>query len=264
MQSLFPIIYEDDELLVINKPAGLVCHPTKGDATSSLIGRIRLYLGHALNSPNGPAVAPQMINRLDRETSGVVMVAKQQEPARELRRLWEAGLVQKHYIAIVHGHVPERHARIDAPLGRDRQSRVAIKDRVCPDGAPALTEFIRWEVFVRQNGLFSSLHVFPKSGRKHQIRIHLAHYGHPIVGDKLYGHDEQCYLDFVAGRLSDGQKAMLLLANHALHARSVTLNWRGNVREFAVEPEESLVTFVREGVERRRGASGLWNPNAFV
>src|SRR5271166_3930938 len=96
MSKLFDIVYEDEGLLVVNKPAGLVCHPTKGDEYSSLISRLRLHLG--------VGALPQLVNRLDRETSGVVLVAKDDAVARELRRLWEARSVRKEYSAIVHGH----------------------------------------------------------------------------------------------------------------------------------------------------------------
>ena len=131
--ELFEIIYEDGELLVINKPAGLVCHPTKTDEYSSLISRARLHLG--------PGAQPQLVNRLDRETSGVTLVAKDLDTARELRRIWESRQVEKDYLAIVHGHVREAHGVIDAPLGKDEQSRVAIKDCVRADGAAARTEY---------------------------------------------------------------------------------------------------------------------------
>src|ERR1051326_1180142 len=110
MERLFEIIHEDAELLVINKPAGLVCHPTKGDAYSSLISRVRLHLGEGTQ--------PQLINRLDRETSGVLLVAKQVGAARELRRAWETRNVHKEYLAIVHGHVRADQGLVDAPLGR--------------------------------------------------------------------------------------------------------------------------------------------------
>ena len=130
--ELFDIIHEDRELLVINKPAGLVCHPTKGDEYSSLISRVRLHLG--------PDSRPHLVNRLDRETSGVTMVAKDLATARELRRLWEQRQVEKDYLAIAHGHPPETHGVIDAPLGKDVQSRVVIKDCVRADGAAARTE----------------------------------------------------------------------------------------------------------------------------
>ena len=130
MGDLFEILHEEDDLLVINKPAGLVCHPTKGDERSSLVGRIRLYLG-----ADRPV---HLINRLDRETSGVVVVGKSDEAARELRRLWENREVQKNYWAIVHGHVTESEGMIDAPLGSDDASEVAVKDCVRDDGAAAV------------------------------------------------------------------------------------------------------------------------------
>src|SRR5579883_2040723 len=122
MEALFEIIHQDADLLVINKPAGLVCHPTKGDAYSSLISRVRLHLG--------PAAQPQLVNRLDRETSGIVLVALNELSARELRRLWEGRLVRKEYMAIVHGHVADGQGSIHAPLGKDIASKVAIKDCV--------------------------------------------------------------------------------------------------------------------------------------
>src|SRR5471032_1007794 len=97
MEKLFDIIHEDDELLVVNKPAGLVCHPTKNGERSSLIGRARLHLGNS--------APPHLVNRLDRETSGVVIVAKKSEVAGELGKILESRAVEKEYLAIVHGHV---------------------------------------------------------------------------------------------------------------------------------------------------------------
>jgi 23S rRNA pseudouridine1911/1915/1917 synthase len=136
--NLFEVIFEDAELLVINKPAGLVCHPTKTDEYSSLISRVRLYLGKAAR--------PHLVNRLDRETSGVTIVAKTDESALELRRIWETRKVQKEYLAIVHGDVKNDRGLIDARLGKDERSRVAIKDCVREDGAEART---RYEVVKR-------------------------------------------------------------------------------------------------------------------
>src|SRR5829696_5837279 len=133
MEKLFEVLYEDDDLLVLNKPAGLVCHPTKGDQYSSLISRARLHVGGHMR--------PQLINRLDRETSGVTLVSKSDQTALELRKLWEKREVTKKYIAIVHGHVRDDNGAIDAPLGKDTGSEVAIKDRVIDGGAPARTVF---------------------------------------------------------------------------------------------------------------------------
>ena len=325
LENLFAILHEDAGLLVINKPAGLVCHPTKGDEFSSLISRARLYLDSSLSAAAGgkgqlprprerervaegrvrvkgetPFVAgevvpvsPCLVNRLDRETSGIVVVAKNSAIAGELGKIWESRAVQKEYLAIVHGRVRDDHGLIDAPLGKDEQSQVAVKDCVRPDGAPAQTEFwveSRFSRYIvpcdggnRQDekrqcdggkfslsarpaggegrgevGLpsaldsrlsthFSLLRLIPRTGRKHQIRIHLAHLGHPIVGDKLYGGDEDLYLALVENRLTPEQRARLILPNHALHARTVRFLWRGRPMEFACEPEPWFADFLNHG-----------------
>ena len=306
--DLLDVIYEDPELLVVNKPAGLVCHPTKTDEYSSLISRARLYLRQAvlsapgnakedfLTEPSSPSppqeeragerrlvpgalrtphselpAAPHLVNRLDRETSGVTIIAKSPEVARDLGRLWETRQVEKEYLALVHGHVREDHGIIDAPLGKDEHSRVAIKDCVRPDGAAARTEFWTLQrdgqdvepapnsrkvldcaspLALFQGGCYSEsagalaqsrhttlLLIRPHTGRKHQIRIHLAHLGHPIIGDKLYGGDEDLYLALVENRLTAEQCARLILPHHALHARSVRFKWRGQERTWSVERE---------------------------
>jgi 23S rRNA pseudouridine1911/1915/1917 synthase len=238
MDKLFPVIHEDNELLVINKPAGLVCHPTKTDEYSSLISRVRLYLGKDKTA--------HLVNRLDRETSGVTLVAKCDEAARELRRLWENRQVEKEYLAIVHGHVCEPGGMIDAPLGRDEASRVAVKDCVRPDGLPSQTEFFVEKRFSRGEGNFTLVRVKPRTGRKHQIRIHLAHAGYPIVGDKLYGGDEDLYLALVEDRLTDEQRRRLIFRDHALHARALRFEWRGRSIEFRCGPEPWFEGFLAD------------------
>jgi 23S rRNA pseudouridine1911/1915/1917 synthase len=186
---------------------------------------------------------PHLINRLDRETSGVVLIAKNSVVAGELGKILESRAVEKEYLAIVHGHVCENHGIIDAPLGKDERSIVAVKDCVRADGAAAQTEFFVEKRFERAEGKFSLLRIVLHTGRKHQIRIHLAHIGHPIVGDKLYGHDEDCYLALAQNRLTDEQRAKLIFENQALHARSLKFNWRGKEIEFSCEPEKWFSNF---------------------
>jgi 23S rRNA pseudouridine1911/1915/1917 synthase len=244
---MLSIIYEDHELLVINKPAGLVCHPTKGDAYSSLISRVRLHLG--------ADARPHFVNRLDRETTGLVLIAKNADTAGELCNIWEKRSVDKIYLAIVKGHVPEEAGIIKAPLGKDEQSIVAIKNKVREDGAPATTTFVVLRRFTRKQGQFSLLAVQPLTGRKHQIRIHLAYRDHPIVGDKIYGGDERLYLAFVHGQLSESQRRELIFANHALHACEVRFRWRGGDFLFQAEPEPWFPAFALDEI-------GVWcNPS---
>jgi len=297
LENLLNILHEDADLLVVNKPAGLVCHPTKGDDFSSLISRARLHLlstswrGEAERRRLNPqlstgATTPHLVNRLDRETSGIVIVAKNSEIAGELGKVWEARAVEKEYLAIVHGLVRDNHGLIDVPLGRDERSRVAIKDCVRHDGTPAQTEYwveqrfsrslvgpTCWSALTRgpssvaqplrrvdsafppvapstlnpQPSTYSLLRVIPRTGRKHQIRIHLAHLGHPIVGDKLYGGDEDLYLALVENRLTPEQLARLILPHQALHARAVRFLWRGQPMEFSCPPEPWFADFLNHG-----------------
>jgi len=233
---LLTIIHEDADLLVVNKPADLVCHPGKDGPLSSLVGRLRLHLG--------PEARPHLLNRLDRETSGLVLVGKTDLAARELRRLWAAHRVTKEYLAIVHGHVAPEAGTIDAPLGRDDASRVAIRDRVRTDGVAATTHYAVLRRFARDGAPFSLLRVRPRTGRKHQIRIHLAHVGHPLVGDKLYGGDEDAYLALVERRLTPAHRDRLLLPCQALHAAAVSFTWRGREWRFAAPPEPWFAGFL--------------------
>jgi 23S rRNA pseudouridine1911/1915/1917 synthase len=233
-EPLLNIVLEDERLLVLNKPAGLVCHPTKGDETTSLVGRVRLYLQADYH----------LINRLDRETSGLVLIAKKNTTARALRRAWETRTIQKTYQAIVHGHPNLESQTITAALGRDLDSHVVIKDRVVENGYAAETSWKLLRKFAHHDQPFCLLEVQPHSGRKHQIRIHLSHIGHPIVGDKIYGPDENLYIDFIADRLTEAQRAQLILPHHALHAQRLQFTLDRQTLTFEAPPEAWFTEFL--------------------
>jgi 23S rRNA pseudouridine1911/1915/1917 synthase len=147
----------------------------------------------------------------------------------------------------VHGQVAEAHGVIDAPLGKDEQSRVVIKDCVRTDGAAARTEYWVQQRFTQRGLPFSLVLARPQTGRKHQIRIHLAHLGYPLVGEKLYGGEEDLYLALVENRLTPEQRQRLILPHHALHAGEVRFVWQGTQRVFSAAPEPWFSSFASTG-----------------
>jgi len=162
-----------------------------------------------------------IINRLDRETSGLVLVAKHRAAASRLSQLMERRGIGKEYLALVTGWPAQDEWNVDAPLlrqGEVRPSRIYLKQCVHPDGAPALTRFRVERRFERHRAKFALTRAFPETGRMHQIRVHLAESGHAVVGDKIYGPDETCYLEFIETGWSPALAKRLLLPRHALHS----------------------------------------------
>ena len=240
MSPLFTIIHEDANLLVVSKPAGLVCHPTKGDQYSSLISRVRLHLG--------PAARPHLVNRLDRETSGLVLVAKNRTTARDLHTLIEKRNLTKRYLAIVRGWPAQNGFEVDQPLlrqGTIAPSKIWLKQAVHASGYPSRTRFRVRNRFENLHGQFALLECEPLTGRTHQIRVHLAFSGHPIVGDKIYGPNENCYLEFIETGWTPTLAQQLLLDRHALHAKSLAFAWGSEHFRFDSPLPEDLVAFCR-------------------
>ncbi len=176
-----PAVYEDDEILVVNKPAGVASHPGTGIAPGeSLIERVQAQLGEK-EEWSGGLFAPSLVHRLDKDTSGVLLVAKTGARLRSLVEALREGRIRKQYLALVVGHPHPASGTIDAPLAREDNASGA-KSLVAEEGRAALTRFKT----LQKVGPYALLQVIIETGRLHQIRAHLAHVGHPVVGDTRY------------------------------------------------------------------------------
>ncbi len=221
----FRIVDETADYLVVDKPPFLQAHPSKPDGVRTLWDGLRDLLAFEL--ANGGQVS--LINRLDRETSGLMLIAKHKQAARDFGMRMEGRKIEKGYLAIVWGWPEAEEWTVDAPLlrqGTVRESAIHLKQAVHPAGAVAVTRFRvreRLELETSAGSHFSVVEAFPETGRMHQLRVHLAHAGHPIVGDKIYGPDEQCYLEFIRTGWTDSLANRLLLPRHALHASCLSI-----------------------------------------
>ncbi len=222
VDSTYTVLHEDDDLLVINKPAPLPCHPG---------GRFFAHTLWALLKENHGLAEPRLINRLDRETSGIVLVAKNKDAARLCQEQFIQHRVAKVYLVVVEGDFPNTVVPMEATgwLGPDPDSAIRKKMRFYPTqneappgGVESSTEFRR--LSGSRNTTLSLVEARPHTGRCHQIRASLLHVGFPVVGDKLYGVDEQLFLRFKEGCLSATDHALLRIPRQALHAASLRLS----------------------------------------
>ena len=203
------IVSDDGEVLSINKPGDVVCHPSKAGPWSSLAGAVKA--GLALEKAH-------LIFRLDRETSGVVLFGKTERTASRLQRAMQDRRIRKTYLAVLVGEFTEEVA-VDQPLGDDEASPVFVKTCVRADGKAARSRF---RPLVASGG-YTLAEVKIETGRKHQIRAHAQWLGYPVVGDKIYGPDARCYLEFIDKGWTPELAAKLQHPRQALHCARIEL-----------------------------------------
>jgi 23S rRNA pseudouridine1911/1915/1917 synthase len=239
----FRIIAETPDYVVVDKPAFLLTHPTKPDGMPTLWQALRDLL--AFEITNGGQVS--IVNRLDRETSGLVLVAKTAAKARQFGLLMQRQGFAKEYLAIVWGWPEWDEFTVAAPLDREGQhgpSNIWLKQAIHPAGAAAKTELRvvrRFSKNTTAGEKFALVRAIPTTGRTHQIRVHLASVGHSIVGDKIYGPDEKLYLQFIQTGWTGELEEKLLLPRHALHASRLRID---DEMQWASELPEDLARFV--------------------
>ena len=235
------VLYEDDDLAVINKPPDMVVHPSRGHWSGTLVGALSFRYAGALSSVRGPT-RPGVVHRLDRDTSGAILVAKNDVSHARLATQFECRKIHKEYYAIVLGNLNVDRDVVDLPIAHHPKFR----DRMCvarddPDAKPAVTYI---EVKERFRG-FSTVIARPQTGRTHQIRVHLTHSGCPILCDKQYGGRSSITLGEIVGTTglpatSDQEElqneyARILLARQALHAHSLTFEHPTTGKEMTIE-----------------------------
>ena len=245
-QADFEIIGETPDLIAVNKPAGLLVHPTKPGGPRTLWDALKDLLGYEI--ANGGQVS--LINRLDRETSGLVLVAKNASAARRAAMAMQEGKIQKSYLALVNGIPSMNEFSVNAPIirkGEVTETKIHLQRIIHPAGAEALTHFKKLDHFKNVTGAFSLLEARPITGRTHQIRVHIASLGHFVIGDKIYGPSEDLYLEFVKTGWTPALSSRLHFPRHALHSASLSIEWDGKHLEWQCPLPRDMKDFMKQG-----------------
>jgi 23S rRNA pseudouridine1911/1915/1917 synthase len=229
-----PLIFADDEIIVVNKPAGMTVHPAPGHPAGTLVDALLARFPElaAMAEPDG-VLRPGIVHRLDKDTSGVMVVARTPFSRMELSRQFKDRTVQKTYLAIVKGQVARDRVTIERPVGRHpvERKRMSVRSNAPRDAVSHLTMLARFDGVDKVDAGTSLVRVKPDTGRMHQIRVHLASIGHPCLGDPLYG-----------GKAVDGgffkRQALHALALSITHPRSEER------REFVAPPADDFVEYL--------------------
>lgn len=193
------IVYEDNDIIVVNKPKGMVVHPATGNYSGTLVNALMYYCGNSLSDING-IIRPGIVHRIDKDTSGLLVVAKNNSAHKNLSDMFKMHNIERKYVAVVHGVIKENSAKIDAPIGRHpvNRKKMAVNTK---HGRHAITYF---KVLKKYNQ-YTCVQLKLETGRTHQIRVHLSYIGYPVAGDKVYG----------------AKKDKLNLKSQVLHAKTL-------------------------------------------
>ena len=232
------VLFEDDDYLALDKPGWLVCHPSKDGPWSSLVGACREFYGMK---------EVHLVSRLDRETSGVVLLAKNKKASSLAQKAVQERRLRRSYVALLEGELSET-LTAEGWLGNDPDSEVFVKQRVTARSAKAKKAFTRLEPLLVSKG-YTLASIRPETGRKHQIRVHAQFLGFPLVGEKLYGRDENFYLEFVTTGWTPHLEASLPINRQALHAASLILEMKANPLGFHAPFPLDLKKFCIERME---------------
>lgn len=248
----FDVVAESDDWIVVDKPAPLIVHPANNKNEPNLLEGVSSLLCFEMET--GGMLG--LINRLDRETSGLSLVAKNVSMARELGKAMQRHEIHKQYYALVYGSPDWLEYDCQLPIirkGEITHSDIYVKQIVHTQGKPCHTQFTRLRSFDTTKGLFSLIKCQPITGRMHQIRVHLAELGHPIVGDKIYGPNENHYLDFIQHGWSAEMESDLILRRQALHAYKLSFPYEEETITLEIGLPKDIRSFLDAHLITKKG-----------